>query len=102
MLARMSKSSDATPGTLVSNNQPFKIVEFTRAEPPDGQTEAEWYRYVISQGRGAMSGLRQGTRESVTAAVEEIVARMNERRLGRFGRVHLRMGDGPKSDRAKR
>lgn len=85
-----------------SNNPPFRIVEFARAEPPDGQGDSEWYRYVISQGRGAMSGIRQGTRESVTAAVEEIVVRMNERRLGRFGRVHLRMGDGPKSDRAKR
>lgn len=97
----MSKST-ATAPVPAANNPPFKIIELAPAEPPAGQAGSEWYRYVISQGRGVMSGIRQGSRESVTAAVEEIVLRMNERRLGRFGRVHLRMGDGPKSDRAGR
>lgn len=97
----MSESTTASGNISVCNNEPFRIVEFARAEPPAGQGETEWYRYVISQGRDPMAGLRQGTRESVTAAVEEIVLRMNERRMGKFGRVHLKMGNGPKSDRAK-
>lgn len=99
MLSGMSKPVTAAPDAPDSSNPPFRIIEFARADPPAGQPESEWYRYVISQGRGSMSGLRQGTRESVAAAVEDIVLRMNERRLGRFGRVHLRMSDGPKSRR---
>lgn len=102
MLRSMSKSTGPAPADAAASNPPFEILEVSRADPPAGQPAAEWYRYVISQGRGVMSGMRQGSRESVTAAVEEIVLRMNERRLGRYGRVHLRMGDGPKSSRAGR
>jgi hypothetical protein len=47
-----------------------------------------------------MAGMRQGSRESVIAAVEDIVTRMNERRLGRSGRVHLKMGSNPRTEQA--
>lgn len=97
----MAESTTGTATSSICKNEPFRIVEFARAEPPAGQGKTEWYRYVISQGRDPMAGLRQGTRESVTAAVEEIVLRMNERRMGKFGRVHLKMGNGPKSDSAR-
>ena len=102
MLTVMSKFVSAAPSLSAIANPPFRVIEFARADPPAGQPESEWYRYVISQGREPMSGLRQGTRGSVAAAVDEIVLRMNERRLGRFGRVHLRMGDRPKSDPGQR
>jgi len=96
----MSRTEAETASRFVCSNEPFRIVEFARADPPSGQPDTEWYRYVISQGRAAMAGIRQGTRESVIAAVEDIVTRMNERRLGRSGRVHLKMGSSPKSDPA--
>ena len=48
--------------------------------------EREWYRYVISQGDKPIVGLRQGSKRSVKAAIEEVVLRMNERRLGKTGR----------------
>lgn len=95
----MSKT-DITASRFVCSNEPFRIVEFARAEPPSGQPDSEWYRYVISQGRAAMAGTRQGSRESVIAAAEDIVSRMNERRLGRSGRVHLKMGNQPKAEQA--
>lgn len=97
----MAESTAQSTTASLCKNEPFRIVEFARADPPAGQDKTEWYRYVISQGRDPMAGIRQGTRESVTAAVEEIVLRMNERRMGKFGRVHLKMGNGPKSERAK-
>jgi hypothetical protein len=96
----MSRSDAETASRFVCSNEPFKIVEFARADPPSDQPETEWYRYVISQGRAAMAGMRQGSRESVIAAVEDIVNRMNERRLGRSGRVHLKMGSNPRSEPA--
>ncbi|MEX2494696.1 MAG: hypothetical protein WD448_01335 [Woeseia sp.] len=92
----MSTSNAKSASRFDCSNEPFKIVEFAKADPPSGQPDSEWYRYVISQGRAAMAGMRQGSRESVIAAVEDIVNRMNERRLGRSGRVHLKMGGNSK------
>jgi hypothetical protein len=100
MLTAMSKTDAETASRFVCSNEPFRIVEFAKADPPSGQPDTEWYRYVISQGRAAMAGMRQGSRESVIAAVEDIVTRMNERRLGRSGRVHLKMGSNPRTEHA--
>ena len=50
---------------------------------------ADWHRYVIAQGNNTIFGYRQGNLKSVTTSVEEIVMRLNERRMGRRGRVHL-------------
>jgi hypothetical protein len=101
MLAAMSRPDAETASRFVCSNEPFRIIEFAKADPPSGQPDTEWYRYVISQGRAAMAGMRQGTRESVIAAVEDIVNRMNERRLGRSGRVHLKMGSNPRADQTR-
>jgi hypothetical protein len=96
MLAVMTTPDAKAASRFDCSNEPFRIIEFARADPPGGQPESEWYRYVISQGRAAMAGMRQGSRESVIAAVQDIVDRMNERRLGRSGRVHLKMGGNSK------
>ncbi len=66
--------------------QPFKIIELTKTDPPEADDEREWYRYVISQGDKPIIGLRQGSKRSVKMAIEEVVLRMNERRLGKTGR----------------
>ena len=66
--------------------QPFKIIELIKTDPPEADDEREWYRYVISQGDKPIVGLRQGSKRSVKMAIEEVVLRMNERRLGKTGR----------------
>lgn len=66
--------------------RPFRVVELTRTEPPDEEDDREWYRYVISQGDQPIVGMRQGSKRSVKAAVDELVLRMNERRLGKSPR----------------
>ena len=66
--------------------QPFKIIELTKTDPPESDDEREWYRYVISQGDKPIIGMRQGSKRSVKEAIEEVVLRMNERRLGKTGR----------------
>ena len=71
--------------------QPYEIVSVGRAEPPDGAEGADWHRYVIRQGANTIHGCRQGSLTSVRWAVEDIVAQLNERRLGKRGRVHLVM-----------
>ena len=69
--------------------QPYEIVSVQRAEPPPGVEGSDWYRYVITQGDNTINGCRQGNLKAVTIAVEEIVVQLNERRLGKRGRVNL-------------
>ncbi len=70
--------------------QSYEIVSVRRAKPPPGGKGSNWYRYVIAfEGTNAIHGCRQGGIKDVTRAVEEIVAQLNERHLGKRGRVHL-------------
>ena len=69
--------------------QPYEIVSVQRAEPPPGLEGSDWYRYIITQGSNTINGCRQGNLNAVTLAVEEIVVQLNERRLGKRGRVNL-------------
>jgi hypothetical protein len=69
--------------------QPYEIESVSGAEPPPGAVGTDWYKYVIVQGKNTIQGHRQGKLSAVTSAVEEIVMQLNERRLGRRGRVNL-------------
>ncbi len=67
--------------------QPYEIVSVRRAKPPPGAEGSYWYRYVIAfEGTNTIHGCRQGGLKAVTRAVEEIVAQLNERHLGRFSK----------------
>jgi hypothetical protein len=79
-------------------DHPFELSSITRAEAPEGSASAVWYRYEIAQGSNAIVGHREGNLQAVTQAVADIVVRLNERRLGKAGRVHLT--PGPKKNRA--
>ncbi len=68
--------------------QYYEIVSIQRAEPPPGGKGAYWYRYVIAfEGINTIHGCQQGGLKDVTKAVEEIVAQLNERHLGRFSKA---------------
>ena len=74
--------------------QPYEIVSVRRAEPPPGTDGSDWHRYVIAQGSNTIHGYRQGNLKAVTTAVEEIVAQVNERQLGK--RVPVNLVPAPK------
>lgn len=76
--------------------QPYEIISVRRAEPPLGAKGSNWYRYEIAQGTNIIDGYRQGNLETVTMAVEENVAQLNERQLGKRGRVHIALVPTPK------
>ena len=78
----MSNESEAA-------GEPFEIVSVKRTKPPYGFQGADWYHYEIAQGINTIHGYRQGSLSTVTRAVEQIVAQLNERRMGNRGRVHL-------------
>ena len=69
--------------------EPFQIVSVRRVDPPADTQGSNWYCYEIEQGKNMIRGYRQGSLRSVTDAVEEIVVQLNERRVGKRGRVHL-------------
>ncbi len=67
--------------------QPYEIVSVRRAEPPPVEEGSNWHRYVIAfEGTNTIHGYRQGKLRAVTRAVEEIVAQLNKRHLGRLSR----------------
>ena len=72
-----------------ANIQPYEIVSVKRAETPPGAEGANWHHYVIVQGPNTIRGYRQGNLKAVKSAVEEIVVLLNERQLGKRGRVNL-------------
>ena len=70
--------------------QYYEIVSIQPAEPPPGGKGPNWYRHVIaSEGSNSVTGYRPGSLKAVTRAVEEIVARLNERHFSKPTRVHL-------------
>ena len=70
--------------------QSYEIVSVRRTDPPAGMEGSNWHSYVIAfQGSNSIRGCRQGTLSVVTGAVQEIVTRLNERHIGKYGRAHL-------------
>ena len=77
--------ADETP----ANIQPYEIVSVKRTETPPGAEGANWHHYVIVQGSNTIRGYRQGSLKAVKTAIDEIVVLLNERQLGKRGRVNL-------------
>lgn len=69
----------------------YEIVSVEPTDPPPDTAGSGWHCYIIQQGRNTIRGYRRGNIRYVTEAVEEIVVRLNERRYGKTGRVHLVM-----------
>lgn len=83
----MHGMSKATP--LNEEAPPFSVGEIESIKPPEEGAGKFWCRYTIVQGRNTITGYRQGGVKAVRKAVGEIVADMNQRRMGKRGRVHL-------------
>ena len=75
--------------TFPPKGEPFELGSISSVAPPQGADGGNWRRYVITQGESTIVGYRQGTERTVKLAIEEIVVQLNERRVGKPGRVHL-------------
>jgi len=87
-----STSKDTPPSKdtpLRQDAPPFSVGIIESAEPPAEGAGKFWCRYTIVQGSNTITGYRQGGVKAVRQAVGEIVADMNQRRMGKRGRVHL-------------
>jgi hypothetical protein len=57
----------------------FPVTSIEKADPPDGETDGEWYEYVIGIGSSVIKGKRSGSLKAVTAYVKEYAENLNER-----------------------
>ncbi len=69
-----SNSSSAPPWP-----KPFRLVRIEKAATPDGSNGETWYRYVLENGRSAITGQRCGNRKEVTAYAVHYVEQLNTR-----------------------
>jgi hypothetical protein len=69
----------------------YEIISVESTVPPEPMGGAGWHCYVIGQGANTIRGFQQGSLETVRQSVEEIVTRLNERRLGKRGQAYLDM-----------
>jgi len=77
----------------------YEIVSVESTVPPEHMGGTGWHCYVIGQGTNTIRGYQQGSREIVRQSVEEIVTSLNERRLGKRGRLYQdRTNHGKKVD----
>ena len=76
----------------------YQIVSVLPTKAPPDAQGSDWHCYVIAQGANTIRGYRQGSLGIVTSAVEEIVTQLNDRRIGKRGRVHLVMPTWKKPD----
>jgi len=67
----------------------YELQNIEKAKAPDGGLGTGWFRYTIIQGQNTITGYRQGSQRTLTRAVKDIVIELNERRVGKRGRVHL-------------
>jgi len=69
---------------------PYEVVEIRRSEPPAGVEGADWHHYVIAfEGNRSIQGYKPGSLRTVKIAVNELVGQLNERHMGKRGRVNL-------------
>ena len=79
----------------------YEIISVEPAEAPHDMDGVDWHCYVIAQGANRIRGYRQGNLMSVTKSVENIVLQLNERRVGKRGRVHIDMSTRAKPANTK-
>lgn len=69
---------------------PYEVVDIKRADAPAGTVGADWHRYVIAfEGNSNIQGYQAGNLQTVKMAVDELVTQLNDRHLGKRGRVNL-------------
>lgn len=82
-------------------NDDYTVVSVEPAVPPGGAAGTGWHCYIIEQGNNTIRGYKRGHISAVTTALEEIVARLNERRIGSRGRIHLTMSAQTKKGKSR-
>lgn len=76
-------------GRQVTLEDAYELISVRSARVPAGADGGDWHEYVIRQGDNEIRGYRQGSLVVVTADVEALVERLNDRRNLKPGRTHI-------------
>jgi hypothetical protein len=57
----------------------FSMATIEKVEAPAGGDGGPWYRYVIENGKSAITGYRQGSREQVIRFAKDLTESINAR-----------------------
>ena len=100
-MSTKSKSRKKAATEVAEHQEDYEVVSVEPADPPEDMDGTGWHCYIIEQGKNRIRGYQQGNAKAVRRSVEEIVVRLNERRYGKSGRVHLTMSSSSKKTARK-
>lgn len=69
-------SASAVKNLLLSK---YYVESVEKTDPPDTNSDANWYRYVIGRGTSKIAGMRPGNLTDVTQHAESIAEDLNSR-----------------------
>ncbi|MEJ2107900.1 MAG: hypothetical protein P8X48_11355 [Acidiferrobacteraceae bacterium] len=61
------------------NPASFSMATIEKVDAPAGSDGGTWYRYVIDNGKSAITGYRQGSREQVARFARDLTENINAR-----------------------
>lgn len=62
-----------------TRSRQYRVESVEEVPPPEGTSEENWFRYIISEGRSIIEGLRPGSLYSVTQHAETFASDLNAR-----------------------
>jgi hypothetical protein len=89
------QSRPATANSTDESDESFRLVSIVATRTPSGCAGKDWLEYRITQGHNLITGYRRGDLGSATAAIEQIVIGLNERRVWAKSRTRPRPGRPP-------
>lgn len=57
----------------------YRVESVEKIAPPQGMSDENWFRYIISEGRSTIQGFRPGSLYSVTQHAETFASDLNAR-----------------------
>lgn len=78
------------------NAEPYTLDSVTSCDSPLEDDGRSWHRYIIAQGENRIVGHQPGSVDSVRRGAEEMVVKLNDRRLGTAGRTNIKLGTNRK------
>ncbi len=67
----------ATAGAILA--PVFEVTSVEKTHAPDGGTDTDWYRYVLTSGRSTITGHRRGSAKHVHDYATECANQLNSR-----------------------
>lgn len=93
--AKQAEQERATPGTQGPAH--YRVSSVHKSSGPGGAEGDDWYRYVLTGGRSAITGWCRGTHEEVVEHAARCAEEFNARSDGKRNPHWSRRGAAPKA-----